>query len=234
MGYEYIALGGLARAKTEDIIEILRSIQPHLKPHIRIHLFGVGRIDATLAFRHLGVTSFDSASSLRRAWLGSGDNYHTLSGKKYTAVRIPPVERSGLRIKRVVEAGISDVETLKTLEQKSLQAMIDFEAGELSLEEVIEILMDYDNLLELPRDGIVNPNHQAKRVEQHREMYRRLLADRPWKDCDCEICQKIKIQVVIFRGNDRNRRRGFHNTYVFYKRFQELLNQVSNHNPVKD
>ncbi|MGL4498507.1 MAG: tRNA-guanine transglycosylase DpdA, partial [Planktothrix sp.] len=71
MGYDYIALGGLARAKTQDIIEILREIQPHLKPNIRMHLFGVGRIEATLAFRHLGVTSFDSASSLRRAWLGS-------------------------------------------------------------------------------------------------------------------------------------------------------------------
>lgn len=234
MGYDYIALGGLARAKTEDIIEILRAIQPHLKPHIRMHLFGVGRIDATLAFRHLGVTSFDSASSLRRAWLGSGDNYHTLEGEKYTAVRIPPVERSGLRIKRVVEAGISDVETLKTLEQKSLQAMLDFEAGDLSLEKTIEVLMDYDNLLELPRDGIVNPTHQAKRVEQHREMYRQLLSDRPWKDCDCKVCQEIGIQVVIFRGNDRNRRRGFHNTYVFYKRFKELLANISTHTSGND
>ncbi|MGL4498700.1 MAG: hypothetical protein ACRCU2_06515, partial [Planktothrix sp.] len=166
-------------------------------------------------------------SSLRRAWLGSGDNYHTLCGKKYTAVRIPPVERSGLRIKRVVEAGISDVETLKDLEQKSLQAMLDFEAGDLSLEKTIEILMDYDNLLEFPHDGIVNPNHQAKRVEQHRAMYRRLLADRPWKNCDCEVCQEIGIQIVIFRGNDRNRRRGFHNTYVFYKRFMEILPALS-------
>jgi hypothetical protein len=28
---------------------------------------------------------------------------------------------------------------------------------------------------------------------------------------------------MIFRGNDRNRRRGFHNTYQFYRRFQKLM-----------
>jgi hypothetical protein len=29
--------------------------------------------------------------------------------------------------------------------------------------------------------------------------------------------------VVIFRGNNRNRRRGFHNTYAFYHLFQRIL-----------
>jgi hypothetical protein len=28
---------------------------------------------------------------------------------------------------------------------------------------------------------------------------------------------------VIFRGNNRNRRRGFHNTYVFYRLMQRAL-----------
>lgn len=234
MGYKYIALGGLARAKTEEIIEILMAIKPHLKSDIKMHLFGVGRIDATLVFRHLGVTSFDSSSPLRRAWLGSVDNYHTLYDKKYTAIRIPPVERSGVRIKRVLEAGISDKETLKELEQNSLQAMQDFDVGKLSVEETIGILMNYESLIELPRNGIVNPTDQAKRVKKNTQSYREILSDRPWKDCDCEVCQEIGIQVVIFRGNDRNRRRGFHNTYVFYKRFKELLEKISTHQPGND
>jgi hypothetical protein len=29
--------------------------------------------------------------------------------------------------------------------------------------------------------------------------------------------------VVIFRGNNRNRRRGFHNTWVFYHLMQKVL-----------
>jgi hypothetical protein len=32
--------------------------------------------------------------------------------------------------------------------------------------------------------------------------------------------------VIIFRGNDRNRRRGFHNTRAFYLRFQTLLKRL--------
>lgn len=79
MGYEYIALGGLARAISKNIIEILIAIQPHLTSNIRLHLFGVGRIDAIPIFRHLGVTSFDSSSSLRSAWLDPMSNYHVFS-----------------------------------------------------------------------------------------------------------------------------------------------------------
>lgn len=54
------------------------------------------------------------------------------------------------------------------------------------------------------------------------------LEDRPWQMCDCTVCQEIGVEVVIFRGNDRNRRRGFHNTYIFYQRFQELLENATN------
>ncbi len=61
MGYEYIALGGLARTPSQQIIEILKEIHPHLTSNTRLHLFGVARINAIPAFRHLGVTSFDSA-----------------------------------------------------------------------------------------------------------------------------------------------------------------------------
>jgi hypothetical protein len=53
--------------------------------------------------------------------------------------------------------------------------------------------------------------------------YRTMLADRPWERCDCPICSTIGIQVAIFRGNDRNRRRGFHNTRRFYDEFDEEL-----------
>ena len=37
---------------------------------------------------------------------------------------------------------------------------------------------------------------------------RRVLEARP--DRGCDICRNWGIQVVIFRGNNRNRRRGFH------------------------
>lgn len=224
MGYNYIALGGLARAISQEIIEILMAVRPNLTSKTRLHLFGVGRINAIPAFRHLGITSFDSASALRSAWLDSASNYHTLSGKNYPAIRIPPVDKHGLRIKRVIEAGVSTQKKLKKLERNSLKAMREFDKGKLSLEKTLEVVLAFDKLLELPRDGLVNSEAAARRQRKHAQTYRELLEEKPWKYCDCPICQELGVEVVIFRGNDRNRRRGFHNTYVFYKRFQKILN----------
>jgi hypothetical protein len=31
--------------------------------------------------------------------------------------------------------------------------------------------------------------------------------------------------VIIFRGNNRNRRRGFHNVKVFYEQFKEAVRE---------
>lgn len=55
------------------------------------------------------------------------------------------------------------------------------------------------------------------------EEYREIIEERPWEGCDCPICNEHGIQVGIFRGNDRNRRRGFHNTRRFYDEFDEAL-----------
>ena len=51
--------------------------------------------------------------------------------------------------------------------------------------------------------------------------YKRVLVDQPWKKCDCPICKNIGIDVAIFRGNNRNRRRGFHNVQVFYNTLKD-------------
>lgn len=223
IGYSYIALGGLARSTSREILEVLKAVYPHLKAHTRLHLFGVARINAIPAFRHLGVTSFDSASPLRRAWLDSKANYHTLSGKTYAAIRVPPSGEGGIRVRRIVEAGIADLSTLQRLEAAALQALRDFDRGHLSVEDTLAVVLDYDRFLGLPREGGVDTEDQARRLRRHAVLYRELLEERPWKHCDCPICQDLGIETVIFRGNNRNRRRGFHNTYVFYRRFRELL-----------
>lgn len=227
IGYDYIALGGLARTPSQQIIEILKAVHPHLTPNTRLHLFGVARINAIPAFRHLGITSFDSASPLRRAWLGSGDNYNSLSGEKYAAIRVPPVDGHGVRVKRLLEAGVAKRETLKSLEQNALNALRQFDKGNLSLDKTLEKVLAYDELVELPRDGKADPKAQAKRRAKHEIMYRKLLENAPWKTCDCPICQEIQVEVVIFRGNNRNRRRGFHNTYVFYQHFKQIIKNLT-------
>ncbi|MXR20300.1 queuine tRNA-ribosyltransferase tRNA-guanine transglycosylase [Halobacterium bonnevillei] len=84
------------------------------------------------------------------------------------------------------------------------------EAG--SLQELNPLLEEYASFVE-DDDNLDN--------------YRKLLEDRPWEECDCPLCEKHGIEVAIWRGNNRNRRRGFHNMYRFSremaKDFPEIL-----------
>src|SRR5205807_9276665 len=75
MGYTYIAIGGLVRSLTVDILKILSAAKSALPPRMQVHLFGVSRPEYARAFAQLGITSFDSASRLRRAWLDGRRNY---------------------------------------------------------------------------------------------------------------------------------------------------------------
>ena len=59
--------------------------------------------------------------------------------------------------------------------------------------------------------------------EELQPEYERLLRDKPWRTCECVVCTDIGIDVAIFRGNNRNRRRGFHNTRNFYTQFEQEL-----------
>jgi Queuine tRNA-ribosyltransferase len=229
MGYERIAIGGVARAQTREILEILKSVREHIQPNTHLHLFGVARINAIAAFRHLGVTSFDSASALRKAWLDPKENYHTLSGNSYTAVRIPQVNQSLGRVKKLIDAGVATRRQLKGRENKALQAIRAFERDEVSLESTLTALTSLDTLLATEVPGDKEPGKLLKQVQEHRERYRTLLETKPWKDCDCPVCSQLGVEVMIFRGNDRNRRRGFHNTYIFYKRFLEILAKEQRH-----
>lgn len=220
MGYDFIALGGLARAQNQEIIPILKAIYPHIQPHVRVHLFGVARIEAVPIFQHLGVTSFDSAGPLRQAWLSSDKNYHTLSGKHYMAIRVPQAD--GQRARKVLKAQSVDLHTLEKLEKSALKALREFDVGTLDLESTLEATVAYNEALDLPKEN-EKPEKLLRVRAKRRQKYQEILMDAPWKTCDCRICQDAGIEVAIFRKNNRNRRRGFHNTYVFYKRLQQCL-----------
>jgi hypothetical protein len=72
------------------------------------------------------------------------------------------------------------------------------------------LLAEYDSLV-------------AGEPKRRHEGIRRTLEDRPWQRCVCSICQAIGIEVVVFRGNNRNRRRGFHNTHIFYGMIDRII-----------
>lgn len=219
MGYEHLALGGLARSGDSNIRNVLQSVSPELAEGIDLHLFGVARLSLVPDLLRYGVTMVDSSSPLRRAFLGSNsDNYWMPDGREYAAIRVPYAKR-GAPKKRGVDSTDEilgrrefTLEEFKEMEQESLRLLRAYDRGEGELEETLETVLTYDHLHGKARNQL--------------EPYRRTLEDRPWKECDCPICQEIGIEVIIFRGNNRNRRRGFHNVKVFYDRF---LLQVAEH-----
>jgi len=210
MGYRSIALGGLVRSSTKEITSVLEEIKPVLKAETRMHLFGIARPEALGRFADFGVTSVDSASHLRRAWLVARDNYFTLEGNRFSAIRIPDVNKS-FRAKRSVKEGRASREEVAKFEKHALQSIRAFDKGEMGLEAVLDVVTEYDAMIAEGRGGM-------------REEYRRTLEAKPWRHCPCSICKQWGVEVMIFRGNNRNRRRGFHNTYVFYRLMQQTLN----------
>ena len=209
MGYDYIGVGGLVQYRSPFILEILEAIQPVIKGK-RIHLFGVLRPDYLERFQRLGVASIDSASFLRKAWLRAGKNYLAPDGNWYTAIRVPQSSNRRV-IDNAIRNGYSE-QQLKKLEQESLKLLIEYDAGIASLDDTLNTVLEYDQLL-------LRSGNDGKNL---RQKYERTLLDSPWKSCQCEICKKLGIQVIIFRGSNRNKRRGFHNTWVFYQRLHEI------------
>ena len=278
IGFDYVGLGGLARAPTgtentssqsKTVLNVVKGAWMEISKWMRsnrrrseLHVFGVARPQIMPILARCGVTSFDSASFLRRAWLGASSNYHTPNGKGYAALRVrfQPEESP-----------------LKTLEQESLSKIRLFVKQDVAKEEVIRILEKYEmemlraeistklkevdidmKNLEKKIQWILNGNRMSNgdiekfvenlrlekekskaaanllkrvvtgitRIRNLREHYGRTLTERPWEKCDCPICQKAGIEVIIFRGNNRNRRRGFHNTLAFYRMLRETLPRI--------
>jgi len=228
IGYDYIALGGIARAQTSVVIKILKSISPLIKKEhneIELHLFGVARLEAIRLFRSLGVTSFDSASPIRSAWLGSKTNYRDSNWDGFSAIRLPFITRDK-RFKDLINQDLYSLEDLSEKEENIMILIKRFaEERNRTPEEVTEAFIDLYN------EFIPETPDRTKE-------YLRTLRERPWEKCECIICQEVGMEVIIFRGNNRNRRRGFHNTYIFYKILKKLLHDptysISGEIPVDD
>jgi hypothetical protein len=208
MGYSYIALGGMVRTKTSQILEVIHLVREIIPSDVRIHLLGVARVDALQNLYKAGVQSMDSASYLRQAWMRIHQSYASFDGP-YAALRIPEAGKS-FRAKQMRSHPELTEKKIVQLERDALDSVRAYAVNNCGLDDCLTALMKYDQFV------------TTQRIDM-REAYRRTLKDRPWEKCRCEICQRWGIEVVIFRGNNRNRRRGFHNTYVFYRMFQDVI-----------
>ena len=211
MGYKHIALGGLVRRKDAEILEIVTAVREALQQctrgkgeNIWVHLFGILRPNLQSSFQNLGVSSFDSASYLRKAWMSSDRNYLAPDGKGwYGTIRVPMSTSKKMR-DAAKDQSIS-TERLEALESQCLSNLEDFDGTPGSKKKVLDSVDEYGPLLQRKGEG----NH-------FKDEHEKLMTDQPWKKCKCSVCKNLGIQVVVFRGSNRNRRRGFHNTWVFY------------------
>ena len=211
IGYQHIALGGLVPKPDSEILEICCAVRDAIQTRTRteqenvwLHLFGILRPKIQSTFRLLGVSSFDSASYLRKAWLRSDQNYLAGDGSRwYSTIRVPI--SSSKRLREAAEEKKISEEDLREMETRCLVALNNFDGSEETHKEVVESVNDYGPLLE--RRG--EDNHFF-------EKHNAVLTARPWEKCRCTVCRDLGIDVVVFRGAGRNKRRGFHNTWVFY------------------
>ena len=208
----------MARASNSDILPTLDLLKPLIKEsRTRVHFLGVARHNILDAFMDSGITSCDSASTILQAFKSNKDNYHTLE-KSYTAIRIPAVKgdtspKVRKLLKPIVESGDEQAlakreDELHRLEQDALNAIRDYASRKIDLTNAMKVLTLYE-------DQFADEKKYYPLFEETR--------DRPWESCACSICSQIGVDAVILRGNNRNRRRGFHNTYVFYQKFKEMV-----------
>ncbi|WP_156756542.1 tRNA-guanine transglycosylase DpdA [Actinokineospora pegani] len=211
MGYRRIALGGMVPLKTPEILQCLREISPRLTGGTELHLLGINRLDSMEEFAVHGVTSFDSTSVFRQAFMDDRNNYHT-SGASYAAIRVPQVDGNPALKRRVLSGVVAQSEAIAA-ERASLSLLRAYDHGGVGIEEVLEALGNYEKL-------VLGSDSKKKSYMDH---YRRILVERPWKECPCELCKLHGIEIIIFRGTERNKRRGFHNLSVLEMKMRTLV-----------
>jgi hypothetical protein len=201
LGYLRIALGGMVLLKTQEILDVLAAIDEIRLPATELHLFGVTRTQQISRFSGHGVTSFDSTSPFRRAFKDETNNYY-FGNETYVALRIPQVE-GNTKLEDRIRAGQVGQGEARRLEQAALQAVREYDEGKVGIEAALTALCEYQAL------------HDPSILDIRRGQYLRTLSDAPWKECGCQVCKDVGVEVIVFRGSERNKRRGFHNLAVF-------------------
>lgn len=210
-GYKHIGLGTLIPRSDEFIVELLEEIYPLIKKaKINLHLFGILRKDYLKKFENLGAKSFDSASYLRKAWLRSDNNYLGTDLNWYSAIRVP-ILGGEKNLNELKKKGF-DVSKLKKEETEILKMLHEYDLEEIkTTDELVKKIVKYDKTL----------IRSYENSEKYEERYRQVLESKIWKKCNCEMCQQAGIHIIVFRRANRNKRRGFHNTWVFYHNYMK-------------
>jgi hypothetical protein len=206
MGYRRIALGGMVPLKTGDILDCLVAIDKIRSPETELHLLGITRVESMDTFAGHGVTSFDSTSAFRQAFMDDRNNFHTVSDS-FVALRVPQVEGNPTLRRAILSGRVSQKDAIR-LERACLKALRAFDASTASHVAALSALAEYEALCQPKKSYITE--------------YDRTLTAAPWTTCECALCGELGIELAIFRGTERNKRRGFHNLSVLAAKMEQL------------
>jgi hypothetical protein len=107
------------------------------------------------------------------------------------------------------------------LEAGALRSVRRFDQGAASLTSTLRAVIDYG------REFLWDPKKSASSndvlVDKAAAAVQRTLEFRPWKHCPCRVCRDAGVETIIFRGSNRNKRRGFHNLAVYNNYIKRAL-----------
>ncbi|UYV13487.1 MAG: hypothetical protein NCW75_04180 [Phycisphaera sp.] len=208
MGYRRVALGGLvpkSDAEIEAVVKAVAKKMGELRDPPWWHLMGIYRPKLQATFRECNVNSFDSATYFRKAWLRSDQNYMGADGNWYAAIRVPP-SHDPRTAKRLEASGVP-MDEVRRLEKRALTALKQYQSRRVGVDKCLDAVLEYDELLS-------RGEYSAGSMEP---AYRKTLLARPWEMCNCGVCTDIGVHGLVFRGLNRNKRRGAHNTFALYQ-----------------
>lgn len=111
------------------------------------------------------------------------------------------------------------------MEKETLETMYKYGRKEVSMEETLHKLLAYEEKI-LETDGVEDEKKSEKILRMLRNRYERTLKDRPWEKCDCSVCRKMGVDVIIFRKGWRNGARAHHDVRQFYLELNRIRNSV--------
>lgn len=223
MGYDYLALGGMVPLKSPEIKMCLAAIRDAVPTLTKLHILGFAKAEDIDSFHSFDIASFDTTSPLIRAFKDAKQNYYLpgdgLGLRYFTSIRVPQAIENP-RLQRGVKMGLFRAEDLLRMEAAALGSLRAFDRGDADLEETLHNILVYSAPLfeEKPYEDCKNSTTLARLAIRYRET----LTEKPWKQCPCAICTTASVDVIIFRGSNRNKRRGIHNLAVYKNHIERL------------
>lgn len=215
MGYKYIAIGGLVPLGMKATHLAIQAVRDAIPAHIKVHALGFAKANHLHEFVRYNLASFDTTSPLIRAFKDAKDNFWQLSGdgiQFYSAIRIPQAHGNNKLIQKIQSGPLLSENVVKK-EQAALKALRAYAVRSVDLGEALGCVLDYTRMVF--EDDRKSKESNERDVDRLAVRYEQTLSARPWEGCGCRVCRDVGIEAVIFRGRNRNIRRGFHNLQVF-------------------